>query len=220
MRSRFADRFNHDEEASGYDENVRKEDDPIRAGYNAVLNWVAAVAETGPESSVLDLGAGTGNLSARLGRFRELVCVDVSRKMIEIGKKKLQGMDGVVWVEDDLLHFAGSTDRDFDTVLSTYAIHHLTDQEKTSLFEQLWNRVRPGGKMVFGDLMFADGTARTTLLERYRTEAPGLLADLEEEFPWDLEASTRALRKTGFRVWVRQFSELSWGIEAFKPEAE
>lgn len=220
MRSRFADKFNHDEDAPGYDADVLNEEHPVRAGYNAVLNWVAAVTTAGPEVSILELGAGTGNLSVRLGSFRELVCVDVSKKMIEIGKKKLEGHEGITWVEDDLLSYAGSTDRIFDNVVSTYAVHHLTAEEKRALFDHLWARIRPGGKAVFGDLMFADRTARDTILERYRVEDPELYEDLRDEFPWDLEESTLALRKKGFRVLVRQFSELSWGIEAARPEAE
>ena len=221
MRSRFVDRFNHDEDAPGYDADVRNEEHPVRTGYNAVLNWVAAVASATPDSLVLDLGAGTGNLSIRLGSFRELVCVDVSPKMIEIARKKLQGQENILWVEDDLLSFAGSTDRSFDIVVSTYAVHHLTEEEKQILFDHLWTRIRPGGKAVFGDLMFADGEARDAIMERYRAETPAVYEDLKDEFPWDLKECTLALRKRGFRVWVRQFSELSWGIEASRPpEAE
>lgn len=41
MKSRHAEYFNHDGDAPGYDRDVTNEDDPIRTGYNAVLDWVA-----------------------------------------------------------------------------------------------------------------------------------------------------------------------------------
>jgi hypothetical protein len=47
VRSRNADRFNHDEDAAGYDRDVLNEADPIRAGYDALLDWVAAGAAAG-----------------------------------------------------------------------------------------------------------------------------------------------------------------------------
>ena len=36
--------FNHDGGAHGYDEDVLNEQDPIRAGYEATLEWVAESA--------------------------------------------------------------------------------------------------------------------------------------------------------------------------------
>ena len=59
-------------------------------------------------------------------------------------------------VKDDLLSYAANPDRVFDIVVSTYALHHLTDEEKGVLFDTLWSRIRPGGKAIFGDLMFAE----------------------------------------------------------------
>jgi protein-L-isoaspartate O-methyltransferase len=66
MRSANADIFNHDTEAAGYDHEVRNEADPIRAGYQEVLGWVVQQAQIFPTSRVLELGSGTGNLSALL----------------------------------------------------------------------------------------------------------------------------------------------------------
>ncbi len=63
MRSRFADTFNHDADAPGYDKDVSNEVDPIRAGYTALLDWTARSARIDQRHDVLELGAGTGNLT-------------------------------------------------------------------------------------------------------------------------------------------------------------
>lgn len=218
MRSRFVDKFSHDEDAPGYDLDVLDDDNPVRAGYRDVLDWVAGKARTTAHSTVLDLGAGTGNLSGKLEPFRSLTCVDASAKMMAIGQRKLGPRGDVTWIEQDLLEFMHFPPHPFDIVVSTYAVHHLTDGEKAALFRKIWDHLNPGGRAVFGDLMFANREEREAILSRYR-EADGedLAAELEDEFPWDVEAASRVLEEIGFQVETKRFSELSWGILAGKP---
>lgn len=213
MRSRNAERFNHDEEAPGYDADVRDEADPIRAGYDAVLAWVAERARCDPTSRVLDLGSGTGNLSQRLSAWRELVCVDVSREMTRLAREKLGARPGVSFVHADLLEFFDTPGPAFDAVVSTYAVHHLDATEKPVLFERIRERLAPDGRVAFGDLMFEDAAARDALLAGYRACGRGELADdIEDEFFWDLSEAVAHLEALGFEVEKRRFSELGFGI--------
>ncbi len=220
MRSRFADHFNHDDQAAGYDADVRNQADPIRTGYDALLAWVAARAlpDGNADACVLDLGASTGNLGLRLPAVRELVCVDVSAEMRRIGAEKLAGRPGVRWVAADLLEFFDGPAGPFDAVVSTYAIHHLTEDEKGWLFERIHAALAPGGRAVFGDLMFADAAERARVLAAYRASGRADLADeIEEEFFWDVTAALGRLEALGLEVATQRFSELSWGVEVRKP---
>ena len=88
MRSRYGEVFNHDDEADGYDLEVRNEKDPIRAAYDDVLRWVAQEARVISTSRVLELGSGTGNLSSLIPACGELICVDLSGRMEAIARKK------------------------------------------------------------------------------------------------------------------------------------
>ena len=45
MRSQFVDKFNHDDEATGYDEDVADEGNPIREGYAALLRDMGRTRE-------------------------------------------------------------------------------------------------------------------------------------------------------------------------------
>ncbi len=45
MKSRFADKFNHDDQAEIYDRLVCSEYDPIRADYEHLLDWVVPSAK-------------------------------------------------------------------------------------------------------------------------------------------------------------------------------
>lgn len=216
MRSRHADRFNHDDEAAEYDEDVTREEHPVRAGYSATLAWVASAAAVGPAARVVDLGCGTGNLSARLPGWGHLTCVDVSRNMLRRAAVKLAGRPGVTFVEGCLLEHAHEVqDASVDRFVSTYAVHHLPEEEKQELFRQLRRALRPGGRAVFGDLMFEDAARREVVLDDLRSGGfAAFVNDLHDEYPWDLGACRRGLEDLGFETTERRFSALSWTLVA------
>lgn len=205
MPSRHADRFNHDEEARDYDRDVLREADPIRAGYATTLAWVARAARGA--RSLLDLGAGTGNLTERCSGAREALCVDVSKAMLERAREKLEGRT-VRFHHGDLLAYLEEHDERFDAVVSTYALHHLEEAEKEQLVELVAARLEPGGTFACGDLMFAGAREREALLR----ELPHLRGAVEEESFWDLERARPWLEGVGWKVHVERFSKLSWGI--------
>jgi SAM-dependent methyltransferase len=228
VRSLNADRFNHDADASGYDADVRDETNPIRAGYAAALRWVAREASVSSTDRVLELGSGTGNLTALLGPAGEIVCVDVSKEMGAIARAKLAALPRASatpyrFVDADLLESLDVVHGGFDAVVSTYAVHHLTDEEKAGLFSALRRRLMPGGRAVFGDLMFESTAARNEILARLRLagdeDSIELALTIEDEFFWDLARATSELRGLGFAVRTRRFSELSWGLAATLPRS-
>jgi putative AdoMet-dependent methyltransferase len=213
MRSRFVDKFNHDDEAPGYDEDVADERNPIREGYSALLRWVVDQASAGGSSSVLELGTGTGNLAILLEDFDRMVCVDISANMLGIARAKLADRPNVEYVQADLLQCFEALEERFDVVISAYAIHHLTEEERHVLFRSVERSLEPGGRAVFGDLMFADDEERRDYLAALRSKGESDLADeIEDEFFWNVEETIGELVGLGFRVTKERFSRLSWGI--------
>ena len=87
MRSRNVDRFNHDVDAPSYDSDVANEADPIRAGYSELLRWVSARADV-DGADVIELGAGTGNLTTLLNGASSIEAVDASAEMLSLLRKK------------------------------------------------------------------------------------------------------------------------------------
>lgn len=219
MKSEFGHVFNHDDDAAEYDADVLLEEHPIRAGYNAVLNWVAHKSNQARKKKILDLGCGTGNLSLRLRGFEQLVCVDISKNMLALARQKLVNSTSthtVTFVQADLLAYF-EDNPSFEAVLSTYAIHHLTATEKLILFKKVYQALLPGGMAVFGDLMFADSASQNKWLTDYQNNGLSEVAtDIAEEFFWLVDEACPVLEALGFQVETMQFSDLSWGITAYK----
>lgn len=218
MRSKYVDKFNHDDDAPYYDEDVLIETHPIRAGYSELLDWVAAKVQARVPGRVLELGSGTGNLTIRLPHVKELTCVDISTQMQRIAQDKLTASPHISYVAADILEFFDQLDNKFDAVVSTYTIHHLTAAEKQLLFEKIEHALAVGGLALFGDLMFENREKRATYLANCRRSGQEQLAqDIEDEFFWDVEQSLHQLQALGFAVQAQQFSALSWGLAAHKP---
>ncbi|HXQ93688.1 MAG TPA: class I SAM-dependent methyltransferase [Thermoplasmata archaeon] len=138
-----------DREAAGYDRTAAE----TMPGYDELhqtLLWGIPFAPT-RRIRVLELGVGTGTLTARLmARFphAELVGIDLSRRMIALGRTKLKRYkDRVTLVQGDLAEFP--SDGRYDAVVSSLAIHHLEDRAKWRLFRKVRESLLPGG--YFGD---------------------------------------------------------------------
>ena len=102
-------------------------------------------------SSILELGAGTGNLTFLLTeRFSnaKITTVDVSGKSLDVCRERLG--DQVEYLEKDFrdLDFPSSS---FDLIVSSISIHHLTSPEKQTLFGNACRWLSPGGVFAWVD---------------------------------------------------------------------
>ena len=218
MRSSHAECFNHDEDAAEYDADVEDETQPLRAGYAALLDWIIEAAAIGPGSRVLELGSGTGNLTRRVRDCAEIVCVDISGRMEAIARTKLAHLPQRRFAAADLLEYFDADRGGFDIVLSSFAIHHLTEDEKQILFRRIDAELRPGARAVFGDLMLTDGAQREREIEFCEQRGDtDTAAALREEFFWHLDDAERALRALGLEVEHRRFSRYVHGVCAVRP---
>ena len=216
-RSANVDIFNHDADVADYDNDVRNEVDPIRTGYGDVLRWVIREAQITASSRVLELGSGTGNLSEMIASCGELVSVDVSENMEAIAKRKVQHLTNRRFIKADILEVFTQELGKFDAVISTYTVHHLTDQEKQRLFALVFDHLLPSGSAVFGDLMVQTSSEKETKIQQYLAKGDqAAVQAISEEFFWSLDTAIGDLERLGFDVRAVRFSDLSFGVIARK----
>lgn len=128
-------------------------------GLERVVKAVLDTANGRPGAKAVDLGCGTGSLALALAHQGvEVTAVDISPEMVAQLREKaaLEGLSGVSCLVCPIEQFdlpQGSV----DLVVSNYALHHLRDQDKEELVRRALGWLRPGGRLVVGDMMFGRG---------------------------------------------------------------
>jgi putative AdoMet-dependent methyltransferase len=143
--------------ANEYDKSVNLNEErngyPF-AGYKDVLNYIYQQIREKPVAKVLDIGFGTGVLTTQLYHSGcEITGIDFSDKMIAIAKQKMPLAKLIKWDISDGLPNEVKTMK-FDFIISTYALHHITDQEKVEFIKSLCPLLNENGKILIGDVSF------------------------------------------------------------------
>jgi len=96
---------------------------------------------------ILDLGAGDGRLLALLRVDRpdsKGVALDFSPTMLTAAQERFRNDEKVQVIEhnmDETLPDLGG----FDAIVSSFAIHHCTDERKKTLYSEIYGALLPGG---------------------------------------------------------------------------
>ena len=143
--------------ADGYDKSVQlseENDEYPFAGYKDVLNTIYNIVHKREKAKILDIGFGTGILTKKLyDDGYEIYGIDFSQKMIEIAKEKMP-LASLIKYDFSKGLPEEIKDNSFDYIISTYAMHHLEDEEKNEFIEKLENYLNKGGKIIIGDIAF------------------------------------------------------------------
>jgi SAM-dependent methyltransferase len=96
---------------------------------------------------ILDLGTGDGRLLALVRIDRpdtEGIALDFSPTMLSAARDRFRGDDRVRVLEHNLEDPLPDLGR-FEMVVSSFAIHHCSDQRKKSLYAEIYAALSPGG---------------------------------------------------------------------------
>jgi tRNA (cmo5U34)-methyltransferase len=144
--------------------HIRKAFDAVATQYDAQRAFVlpqlrdyygAAIwaAESGkPSPRILDMGAGTGLLSALLLEkypTASMTLLDISEKMLAVARERFAGRDNVKFCTGD--YSQADLGGPYDLVCSALSIHHLEREEKRRLFGRIFSVLVPGGIFVNAD---------------------------------------------------------------------
>lgn len=147
---------------------------------------------------ILDLGTGNGRLLALLKIERpqaQAIALDFSPAMIEAARARFDGDETVQIVTHNLDHPLPNVGT-FDAIVSSFAIHHLVDERKRSLYTEIFSLLEPGG--IFCNLEHV-ASPNDRLHQQFRV-AMGI--DQEPDDPsnklLDVETQLRWLREIGF----------------------
>ena len=138
--------------ADSYDQSVLGNDieyKEVFEGYHDILDEVVVLTN----GKVMEFGSGTGNLTIKLLESgHHVIAVEPSLSMRKIAEQKILNRDQVRFVQGDFLHFPLL--EKVDTIVSTLAFHHLTDEEKACAIKEYGKLLSKGGKIVFADTLY------------------------------------------------------------------
>lgn len=199
---------------------------PLAIEQIEMMLQLLAIARGGRVANFLDLGCGEGVLaSAILNEHPDArgVLVDFSKPMLDAASRHLQPFGTRVEFLEADFHQSGWVRRvaphaPFEAVVSSFAIHHLPEERKRALFQEIFDLLAPEGLFIniehvysatrwtesvlddymiyaiFGEeLKTSPGRKRAEIAREFYARAPqeaGSLAPLEVQCDW--------LREIGF----------------------
>lgn len=124
-------------------------------GFQHLRDTIIELAEIQPDDCVVDVGAGTGLLSLESARRGARVwAVDISPSMCEYLRARARSAGHEIEVVVASAVSLPIVDGFADAVISNYCFHHLDDAGKLQALAEARRVLRPGGRLVFGDMMF------------------------------------------------------------------
>ncbi len=131
------------------------------AAFESVLDCLLDMSSPLPQDVSVDLGAGTGFVTMALAPLvSSVLAVDISPAMARsLTERAAQaGLRNVSTEVTDLGELR-LPPQSADLIVSSYALHHLTDDRKRELVAQAARWLRPGGRLVIADMMFGRGAS-------------------------------------------------------------
>ncbi len=216
------------EETRGFDWNNLSEDYAFRFDkrvqsqtgiyydrYDDLLNRVVDLAEIRDRDRVLEIGCGTGELTRKLIQqsYSPVCAVDPSHQMLEEACVKSIKEGWLKQVNFECIEnpFVALPYKDlsFSVVASTYAFHHVSEEDKRFAIEEMSRIIKTDGRLVIGDVMFPNAGAKNQALQYYRDE-------LENEPFALLDFLYTQLTYNGFVMSMEQVGEITWVVRGLK----
>jgi ubiquinone/menaquinone biosynthesis C-methylase UbiE len=116
---------------------------------------ILCLARLRPGESLLDVGCGTGSLAIaakrHVGQTGVVKGIDASPEMLARAEKKAKRAGSDVTFQQGLAQSLPYVDAQFDVVLTTVMLHHLSRQARERCAHEIRRVLKPGGRVVAVD---------------------------------------------------------------------
>ena len=210
-------RFNalFDDWADNYDKTIYMksgEYQEVFLNYTELLNETVKHIAKYKGDIVLDLGAGTGNLTnvaAKAGY--SAIGIEPNSKMRDIAIEKYPSIS---FLPGTFLALP-IDDNSVDAIINSYAFHHLTDDEKGDAIKLFKTKLKPNGTVIITDTMYSSLEEKEAIIKEATDKGfNNLVHDLETEFYTIHEVLTKLFESEGFHISYQQMNKFVWILTA------
>lgn len=202
-----------------YDDDIARAErsgDWMYKDYTKILTKIVDIVNSWKtmerKSIALDIGAGTGNLTKLVHDIGYTVIgIEPADKM----RKKFQGkFPSLIIMHGDFLNIPLRDDY-ADVIVSSYAWHHLTDNEKEESINEMVRVIKDSGLIVIADLMFADQDQRVAKINDLKqTGRTDVIEDIKSEYYADVNRISKCFNDRGFRCDNTKMTDYVWMVRA------
>jgi len=161
--------------------------------------------------SLLDLGAGTGLLTASIISIfpnTTATLMDLSEKMLEKAQERFLSNKKVNFLVWDYSH--SSLPEEYQVIVSAMSIHHLSNDEKKSLYQRVYDALKYDGIFINADLVRGETNKTEQIYHDMwmnwiqeaglsKHELSGIIDRMHYDKPSSLSDQLQWLREIGFQ---------------------
>ena len=175
-------------------------------------------------NSILDLGAGTGLLTKYIyDHFPDAkyTLIDVSEQMLSVAKERFKGLTNFNFIIAD--YSSEIFKNTYDLVISGLSIHHLSNNNKQSLFNKVFHLLPQDGWFVNFDQFNAESVVINNMYNEWwynlirnsdlsKEEYDKWLERRELDQENTIEESKSMIRKSGFNLVECIYNYMKFGV--------
>jgi len=116
------------------------------------------------QSSVIDVGCGTGRLEFQLtDKCKEITGIDLSSKNIDVANKNLEktNYSNINFIHNDIQEFSENCNKKYDYAIITYVIHEVDSEKRISVLKEM---KKVAENIIIGDYLVPVGNDFNTKL--------------------------------------------------------
>lgn len=125
--------------------------------------------------SLLDLGCGDASITTQAllnTSISHYKGVDLSETALEIARRNLELIPcEKTFIQGDIStvvnQLVNQQNHSFDAVMTSFALHHLSLEEKDSVMSQIFHLLKPNGVLIIIDVVRPEKEERDTYIKRY-----------------------------------------------------
>ncbi|KGP90313.1 transcriptional regulator [Pontibacillus chungwhensis BH030062] len=215
-RKGWQDQWDFNSQAREYDESLKMNGYRfnVHEHYGEALAKAIEFVQPAEGETGVDIGIGTGNLGSQcIPHGAHVIGVDQSDEMLNVCKEKHPQID----VRHGHFLALPVMDDEADFITTSYALHHVTEEEKELALMEMNRILRSKGRVVIVDLMFADQHDRERVIGDFK-EAGNREAifAIEDEYYANRSNLEAWFKKIGYTVHTYVFNDILHMVYAEK----